>query len=88
MKYLIPLLFLSACSLPNTVYTDPNTLKFHAGDAVRTSSGFYSSCMGTIRDYYPRHVKEDGPGYFVSFDCFAAGHISNVGVGERDLVKR
>jgi hypothetical protein len=92
MKYVLILSILFAgCSLRSSdfVWTDPNTLKFHAGERVRPLTGFYSDCRGIITDFARGYDKSTGPAYLVDLFCGPSdGEREEKVLLERDLVKR
>ena len=95
MKYLLSLLMLtlSGCgyllgpTFETALKVDSSTLKFHAGDKVTTSNGFYSSCVGTVEGYNDYYEKALGPTYNILFSCPNFDRKEPVNVSEKYLTK-
>jgi len=71
MKYLILAFLLMGCTVEpdSVILTNPNTLKFKAGDSVTTTTGFYSNCLGFVSNYAIGTNVKMGPKYTVNFIC-------------------
>ena len=90
MKYLLLLtLLLSGCNSNNvSIQTDPNKLKFKAGEEVSITFPFYSNCSGYIKDYELNHYLKDGPKYYVYIWCPNLGMLKDIIIlNESDLGK-
>ena len=81
------LIFLFGCTGEQTIRVDPSTLKFTAGEEVKTSILFYANCVGRIEGYAPYYDPVRTEVYEVSFYCPNLGWSDKVTIHEKDLIK-
>ena len=83
MKYLIVfILLLTGCG---PILTDPNQLKFKAGDRVNINLQFYQNCSGIIESYVAYRDSNEPPSYKVAVYCAWPAHNDEIYVQETNL---